>query len=308
MQIKKIMILGANGFLGRNLVRFLDDGDYEMVLIDRQSYLFDESVREAWHTGSLVHMIDIDEDLHRVKENLKGVDTVVHLANRARIDPSWHHYEDYYRTNIGTTQKLYSLCHSMRVKRFIYVSSSSVYGNNGCDIQRESDPLMPTNPYALSKMAAEMALKIQQQKGGPELIIVRPFTMYGDYMDFGPDALVIAKFLNALDREEPLMLHGGGTQSRDFLHVSDAVKGMKLIIDHGEQGCYNLGSGCSVSIKELADVISSRQVIVPDRIGAVRKTHADISKLRQLGYDPKISVISWLQELMDDIKIKEIII
>jgi nucleoside-diphosphate-sugar epimerase len=308
MQIKKVMILGANGFLGRNLVNLLDDGSYDLTLIDRHVQMPDDSVKDAWINNRLVYQIDLNEDLHYVKEKLKDIDIVVHLANRARIDPSWNEFEDYYRTNIGTTQKLYKLCHTMKVKKFIYVSSSSVYGNNGSDIQKETDTLCPTNPYALSKMAAEMALKIQQQKGGPELVIVRPFTMYGDYMDFGPDALVIAKFISALEKGEPLMLHGGGSQSRDFLHVQDAARGMKLIIDRAVSGCYNLGRGKSITIKQLADTVSPRQIIAPDRIGAVHRTCADISKLQGLGFDPKIDVIEWLQDLVAELNIKEIII
>jgi UDP-glucose 4-epimerase len=194
------------------------------------------------------------------------------------------------------------------IKKFIYISSSSVYGNNGTYRQHETSPLCPTNPYAVSKMAAESALKVQASEEPTELITVRPFTMYGDYMDFGEDALVISKFLTAWKRDEPLLLHGGGNQRRDFIHASDAVDGLLRILNHGSHGdVYNLGSGESVSIKEIADVISSKQIIVPDRRGAVQFTEADISRLKDLGFRPKVRILEWLTHCVNEYKLKELI-
>jgi len=181
-----------------------------------------------------------------------------------------------------------------------------VYGNNGTETQTEDSPLIPTNPYAVSKMSAEHALKVQSLMAKTELVIVRPFTMYGDYMNLGPDALVIGKFIKARDQGEPLQLDGGGTQTRDFLHASDAVAGMKIIVEQGEHGeIYNLGTGQRVTIKQLADIISPRQVVTPQRRGHVERTQADITKLSKLGYEPKVFVLDWLTELMSYSKVTE---
>lgn len=301
----KIMITGACGFLGHNLVRGLSGHD--LILIDKPPELFGDQQNASW-VGSheLIH-VDITENMPLVMGKLEDVDLVIHLANRARIPPSWLEYESYYRTNITGSQSLFHACQLYGVKKFIYISSSSVYGNNGTQIQKETDPLKPTNPYAVSKMAAEAALTVQSTDGPTELIIVRPFTMYGDFMNFGEHSLVVGKFLSAWEKDEPLLLHGGGLHSRDFIHSSDAVDGLKLIIEHGRNGdIFNLGFGESVTIKELADIVSSKQIVVPDRKGAVDVTHADITKLKTLGFSPKVRILEWLTSCVDDYKLKEV--
>lgn len=304
----KILITGACGFLGRNLVKYLAGFGDELLLTDLPPLLFDDDVpKEGWWMDQKIIHCDIDRDLAGFTRYINGIDTVIHLANRTRIPPSWIDYEEYYQTNIGSTQRLFELCQLKGVKRFIYVSSSSVYGNNSTDSQTEDSTLMPTNPYAVSKMAAEWALRVQVQQGTTELIIVRPFTMYGDFMDQGPDGLVIAKFLTALERDEPLIVHGTGEQRRDFLHSSDAVHGLKLIIDYGRPGdVYNLGSGVTVSINELADIVGQPTVKTNDRLGAVAVTNANINKLKSLGYMPQVSVTKWLTDKVKEIKLRKL--
>jgi UDP-glucose 4-epimerase len=167
---------------------------------------------------------------------------------------------------------------------------------------------MPTNPYAVSKMAGEWALHVQSLKGDTELVIVRRFTMYGDYMEDGRNALVIQKFISAWEKGLPLLLHGGGDQRRDCIHVYDAVRGLLMILEHGENGeVYNLGTGKSGTIKQLADVISNRQVKVPARPGAVSITEADITRLTEIGFEPMVNVIDWLTNIMQELKIKKLL-
>lgn len=245
-----------------------------------------------------VEYLDVTEDLPQLNNMLEGVDIVIHCANQARIDPSWAKYQNYYNTNISGSQKFFELCQQRKVKRFIYISSSSVYGNNGQEIQTEGGPLYPSNPYAVSKLGAEWALRVQSQKVWiTELIIVRPFTMYGPYMDYSNQALMIPKFLKCYVAGDPLLLHGDGLQERDFLFSADAVRGIELIFELGQRDTiYNLGSGKSYSVKQIADSISNRQVKTPDRLGPVRRTQADISKIQQLGFEPKTDVIDWITD------------
>jgi UDP-glucose 4-epimerase len=155
-------------------------------------------------------------------------------------------------------------------------------------------------------MAAEMALGVQTLRGGTELIIVRPFTMYGDFMSYGTYSLAIARFLKALERDQPIIIEGGGTQVRDFVHASDAIRALELIMIHGQAGdIYNIGTGSTVSIKTLADIVSDHQVQAPARIGAVKRTCADISRLQALGYKPKVKIKEWLTERVKEIKLNE---
>ena len=299
----KIMITGACGFLGRNLVRHLQ---HPMILMDQPPHLFEEAVRESWFHDVPIFHADINENIDFIKEKIKDVDVVIHLANKTRIPPSWEQYPDYYRTNITGTQQFFEACQSVGVKKFILVSSSSVYGNNNTLRQHETDRLCPTNPYGVSKMAAEAALTAVAQGGNTELIIVRPFTMYGDYMDFSEDALVIGKFLKAWEDNQPLFIHGTGEQSKDFIHAWDACRALELIIEQGKHGdIFNIGTGETVTIKQLADVVSQKQILVPDRKGAVERTHADISRLKELGWKPTVRILDWLTEQVDERKLRE---
>jgi len=300
--MQRILITGIDGFFGRNLVkRWMNK--HELIGIDLPPDLFNQtSDLVKWHHS--INHIDLRDDSSYYKFLLADVDVVIHCAAKTRIDPSWAEYPDYYNTNITASQSLFKACQEAGVKKFVYFSSSSVYGNSDKETQSETDPVRPTSPYAVSKAAAEMALLAQALKGKTELIIVRPFTMYGEYMNFSTYSLVIAKFLKALSNDEPLMLEGNGSQRRDFIHADDAIDALDLIVEHGHHGdVFNIGTGRTVTIKELADTVSSKQILAPSRTGAVQSTCADISKLTRLGYQPKVLILEWLTKQVAEYKL-----
>ena len=301
--MKRILITGIDGFFGRNLAEQWMH-KYDLIGIDLPKLYEDDelpwsnSVNECDLRGNSIDYL--------YRELFEGVDTVVHLAARTRIDASWWEYDDYYATNIAASQRTFAAAQQAGCKQFIYFSSSSVYGNNGQAVQTENGPLNPSSPYAVSKMAAEWALKVQAQKGTTELIIVRPFTMYGEHLKFGTYSLAIAKFIKAAEKDEPLIIEGTGQQRRDFVSATDAIDALELIMQHGHHGdVFNIGTGQTTSIQELADAVSSKQVKAPDRVGAVTTTCADISKLTALGYQPKVNVLQWLTETVNEIKINK---
>lgn len=297
------MITGANGFLGRNLVAYFKE-KYHLVLIDQHPHLTKNKQLEPFDPNIKVTYLDVNVDTFQLGNLLEEVDVVIHCANYARIDPSWAEYHEYYSTNITGSQRFFELCQTKKIKKFIYISSSSVYGNNGQEHQTEDGPLIPTNPYAVSKLAAEWALRVQSQKVWiTELIIVRPFTMYGPYMDYSERALMIPKFFKCFVNDEPLLLHGDGSQQRDFLFSADAVRGIEILMLQGSRDTvYNLGSGVSYSVRQIADAISPKQVRTPDRLGPIRSTRADISKLTQLGFEPMTDVIRWITDQIEIFK------
>jgi UDP-glucose 4-epimerase len=300
-----ILITGAYGFLGRNLIKAWHDKK-QISGLDTYTTTNAPVNLEEVHSIAKFYICDIQDELNYLEEVMSEFDIIIHAAARTRIPNSWYQYREYYDVNIRASQDLFKIAQKCRVKKFIYVSSSSVYGNSKSIMQSEHDNLVPTNPYAVSKLAAEHALRVQALQGDTELVIVRPFTMYGDYMNFGPDGLVVAKFLKAWQEGHPLLLDGGGYQTRDFVHVSDAISAIELIIEHSQHGdVFNIGSGKSISIKQIADTISHRQVLSPDRIGSIASTCADISKLVALGYNPKIELLSWLTEFKSNCKIKQ---
>ncbi len=301
--MSRILITGVNGFVGRNLVDMWHTS-HRILGIDLPPQLFSISTLEPYTEWmDQAYHYDLRTQAHIIHDHLHNSDIVVHCAARTRINPSWQDYSDYYDTNVTASHKLFEACQRSNIKKFIYFSSSSVYGN--AETMSETTALNPTNPYAVSKAAAEMALRVQAQKGNTELIIVRPFTMYGKYMNFGSDALAIAKFINAANKDEPLMLDAGGTQHRDYICVEDAVRALDLIIEHGSNGdVYNIGTGETVSIKEIADCISYRQIVGPPRLGHIERTCADITRLRQLGFEPKIKLIPWLTNYIKQLKLE----
>lgn len=290
-----ILITGACGFFGRNLVEHLAHSEHRLTLVDLQNTTI---------KGHLVHAMDAVHEHSRLSALMEDKDVVIHAANKARINPSWDHFGLYYDINITGSQNAFRTAQQHGVQKFVYISSSSVYGDISGP-QKEADALLPTNPYGVSKLAAEHALRVQAQKGDTELIIVRPFCMYGEFMDKGSEALVLSKFITAWAEGKALTLDGGGQQTRDFIHATDAVKGLMAIVEHGKNGeVYNLGSGETVSIKELANIVSSNQRIGAARVGNVRCTHADITKIKALGFEPKVRVQDWLTNAMQDLKLK----
>ena len=296
--MSRIFITGVNGFVGRNFVNVLRRR-HTIVGTDLPPGLWDNDPTDPlgeWH-NSITHQ-DLTADYS--PDLIGDAQVVIHCAAKTRIGPSWNDYSSYYETNITASQRLFEHCQRRGVKKFIYFSSSSVYGNNGQWIQSEDGPLNPSSPYAVSKMAAEFALKSQALRGDTDLIIVRPFTMYGHHMTFGKYSLAIASFIKAWQAGEPLQLDGGGHQSRDYVHVWDAAQAIDLIIECAVNGdVYNIGKGQSVTIKEIADVISPLQIITPERIGAVNSTLANIDRLRRIGYDPQVDILDWLRVYLD---------
>jgi nucleoside-diphosphate-sugar epimerase len=297
-----ILITGINGFFGRNLVdRWMQQ--HTLIGVDLPADpIFASYDPLSWHDQ--INRCDLREDARDIRLLFNGVDTVIHLASKTRIDPSWENYRDYYDTNVAASQTLFKVAQEEGIKKFIYFSSSSVYGNNGTAVQAEDSPLCPSNPYAVSKLAAEWALRVQALKGNTELIIVRPFTMYGHHMAVGTYSLVVTKFLQAFARDEPLRLAAGGDQRRDFIHADDAIDALELILAQGRNGdVFNIGTGQPVTIKQLADCVSSKRIIMPARVGHVDSTCADITKLRALGFEPKINVLEWLTNHVNDLKL-----
>jgi nucleoside-diphosphate-sugar epimerase len=296
-----IFITGSNGFVGQNLIKVWQDR-HTITGVDCSPRSL--QTREVPPTNFNDINADLNEELYAVKDFIQGQDVVVHCAARTRIDPSWSEFKDYYNTNIAMTQDLLRECQLAGVKKFIYFSSSSVYGHSSRRQQSESDPLRPTSPYAVSKASAELALSVQCLKGNTEVVVVRPFTMYGDYMNFGKYSLAIARFLQATEQDHPLILENAGVQSREYVHVLDCVQALELIIEQGRHGdVYNIGTGNSITIKSIADAISSKQIIAPARTGHIDRTCADITRLGHLGYEPKHDLFRWLTEYKKKLKI-----
>jgi len=266
---EKILVTGAAGFIGRNLVRHLEQRDVDVIALDKD-YDELENSQFLW-----VHF----ENLHG--ENLENIDTVIHCANRARIEPSWKDYRGYFHTNTVNTAEFYQRCQAAGVKRFVYISSSSAKH--------------PNNPYAISKLSSEYMLTAMKNKH-TMLTIIRPTTVYGADMPLGENGTAIGRFVDRYVKGEPLFVHGSGNQKRDMIHVDDFIEGMLLLLDNGVTGTHDVGTGANVSINDMASVFDTNTVYTFARQGQEYDTQADIGKLTKLGFKPKHDVLTWLSE------------
>lgn len=283
--MQRILVTGAVGFVGSILIPKLIQAGYSVTGLDRLP-------------GSDIVLDCADLTV----EQLVNYDSVIHLANTARIEPSWISPSTYFDNNVSKTVDLFLKCQLAGIKRFFYFSSSSVYGNNGTQLQKEGSILVPTSPYAVSKMTAEQTLTLYSQRDTTtSLVIIRPFTMYGSTMAVDTNALAIGKFVRSYVRDDPLVIQGSGNQKRDFLHVDEAAEAMLLLLKYVKfSDVYNLGSGHSVSINNIAEVISNKKRFVPPRPGPDYDTCADITKIQKLGFSPKIQVLEWLRKQKQD--------
>ena len=235
-----------------------------------------------------------------MKNVFTGVDYVFHLAAESRLQPAIKNpIQAVQRNCVGTTVAL-QCAREHGVKRFIYSSTSSGYGNNPYP-NVETQPDDSLNPYSASKVAAEKFCKMYTDLYGLETVVLRYFNVFGKRSPTrGQYAPVIGIFQRQRDAGEPLTIVGDGSQRRDFVHVEDVARANYLASLMPLKGCagqvFNVGSGKNYSIQQIADAISDNQVYISKRDGEMDTTLADISKIGSvIGWVPEIDVLDWLK-------------
>ncbi|HET7897798.1 MAG TPA: NAD-dependent epimerase/dehydratase family protein, partial [Flavisolibacter sp.] len=224
------------------------------------------------------------------------VDVIIHLAAKAGVRPSIADPVAYQQTNVVGTQLLLDFARQTGVPQFVFASSSSVYGVNENLPWNEEEKLQPISPYAMTKLAGEMAGHVTSHLYGLRFVALRFFTVFGPGQR--PD-LAIHKFIKAVESGEPIPVYGDGSTSRDYTFVDDIIKGILAAISYSASPfeIINLGNHYSVSLNDLIatieDVTGKKAVInrLPEQAGDVPHTYADISKAqRLLNYQPSTSL------------------
>jgi UDP-glucose 4-epimerase len=239
---------------------------------------------------------------------LEGIDGVFHQSAQAGVRASWgENFKIYTDNNILATQNLLDACRQSRVKKFVYASSSSVYGDTKDLPMRESSLPCPVSPYGVSKLAAEHLCWLYYKNFGIPTVSLRYFTVYGARQR--PDMAFHRFFRWALEGK-PLEVYGDGRQSRDFTHVDDIVEANWLAFQKGISGeVYNIGGGSRITLNEVIDLI--RVITGLDcearyegvQKGDVKHTSADTTKAETaLGYKPRVSIQQGLKEEYEWIK------
>jgi|TARA_Y100000052_G_C2935213_1_gene76978 UDP-glucose 4-epimerase len=294
------LVTGAAGFIGSNLVDYLLEQGHTVVSVDNES-ANNEKFHWTHENGMALNVKGDITDYKFMKNVFTDVDYVFHLAAESRLQPAIENPIGAVEKNcVGTTVML-QCAREAGVKRFVYSSTSSAYGNNPYpNVETQPDDCL--NPYSASKAAGEKFCKMYTDLYGLETVILRYFNVFGQRSPArGQYAPVIGIFQRQKEAGEPLTLVGDGSQKRDFIHVEDVARANYIAAtadlgDHiGE--VFNIGSGKNYSIKDIADVISDNQVFIPKRSGEMETTLADITKVESvMGWKPEIDVLEWIKQ------------
>jgi UDP-glucose 4-epimerase len=296
----RFLITGAAGFLGsalanrlirdNNLVRGLDD----LSTGDPQSLLPE------------VHLTRGDNnDRPKLWTLLQDIDCVYHLAARVSVQESVLYPREYNNVNVGGTVTLMEAMRDVGVRRVVFISSGAVYGEQGDQPLKETATPNPRSPYAVSKLAAEYYVRTIGLLWGIETVALRVFNAYGPGQHLPPvHAPVIPYFLRQCCHSGTIVVHGDGSQTRDYVYVDDVVEAMvaSSTAPGINQKIINVGSGTETSVRELVehaiDVTGAQPEVVynPRNEGGVRRMRADLSLAQHLlGYQPAVSLKTGLE-------------
>jgi UDP-glucuronate 4-epimerase len=297
----RAIVTGGAGFIGSHLVdRLLADGS-EVIVVDNFDPFYPRAAKEANLAEALksprCRLVEMDlRDAAGVEAlvSRSRPDAIVHLAARAGVRPSIEDPGLYSDVNVtGTVRWLQAASRLEPRPRFVYASSSSVYGDRPDAPFRETDPVdRPISPYAATKRASELFASTFHHLHGLPVTGLRFFTAYGPRNR--PD-LAIAKFTRLIDAGEPVPMFGDGTTRRDYTFVGDVVDGIVRAIERCRgHHLYNLGNSDPVELRDLIEMIAAalgKSPIIrrlPEQPGDVRQTYADINRAAaELGYAPK---------------------
>jgi nucleoside-diphosphate-sugar epimerase len=296
----KALVTGAAGFIGSHLSAALLDRGAQVIGLDCFTDYYPRAMKEsnlAHNRGRqgfrFIEARIQDADLPQV---LDGVTHVFHLAAQAGVRKSWgKDFQTYTQNNVEASQQLLEACIGRPLHRFMYASSSSVYGDNAAIPMREDALPQPLSPYGVTKLAAEQLCYLYFANHGVPTTSVRYFTVYGPRQR--PD-MGFHRFLRAAINGDPITLYGDGEQTRDFTFVRDAVAATMAAGDRGVPGrAYNVGGGSRVTINQVLEMIgriAGKRLDVrrePTQKGDMRDTYADTGLAKaDLGFAPSVTL------------------
>lgn len=300
------LVTGAAGFIASHLCRKLLKEGFKVMGIDSFTDFYPKWIKEQniqpLTKEKNFELIAGDLNDLDLKKILKKTDYVFHHAAQAGVRTSWgENFSAYLRNNIEATQKLLEVVKDCHLKKFIYASSSSVYGYCPELPMSETSPLYPFSPYGVTKLAAEHLCFLYYKNYGVPSVSLRFFTVYGPGQR--PD-MAFHKFFKAIAEGKQISVHGDGKQTRDFTYIDDVIEANFASLEKGKVGeIYNIGGGTR---KKLEDIFPLLENICQKKIRKVRKetqkgdmphTFANIEKARKdLNYSPRSGLRDGLKE------------
>lgn len=301
------LVTGGAGFIGGHLVDRLVARGYYVRVFDNLSTGNLDNIRSHLGSGCVEFVKGTVCHAKKVEKVVEGMDFVFHLAAKTSVPLSFKNPSRTFSVNVSGTVNLLRCCHHARVKKFVFASSCAVYGDPYEVPVSEVEPADPISPYAESKMAGELFCKGFYKTGLLKTVMPRFFNVYGPRAILNDYAGVIVKFVENAKSGRPLIIYGDGSQTRDFVSVFDVVDALVLCVEdeRADGEIFNIGSGKETTIEDLAETIielsNSKSKILhkAERKGDIKKTYADISKVKQvLGFVPRVDLQLGLRSLM----------
>lgn len=319
----RAVVTGSAGFIGSHLVDMLLESGFEVVGIDCLSENYGRAakltnLRRALECETFrLETIDLAED--QIDPVIAGADVVFHLAGEPGVRPSWgDRFSKYSRNNVLATQRLLDSVSRLEGVRFVYASSSSIYGNAEVFPTPEDTNPMPISPYGSTKLAGEHLSAVYARSRGLDIRIVRYFTVFGPRQR--PDMAFNIFCNSALDGRR-ITVFGDGMQTRDFTYVDDAARAtfQAGLVEDPKFRVFNIGGGMRVTLVDVIEAIgeAAGETIdvnfTSEQVGDVRDTLADVSRARALlDFAPQTSLLDgisaeleWVKSMRSDTKVAE---
>lgn len=286
MKNKNILITGGLGFIGSHIADALMENN-NITIVDNLS------------TGNIKNLSNPDhENLKIVKQDIcdtnlddltKDTDYIFHLAAMASVPLSVENPIECNEINVNATVKLLKSAVNNNVKKIIFSSSSAVYGENRNMPLKETEPLMPTSPYAASKASCEVYLKSFYESYGLNYTALRYFNVFGPKQDKNSQyAAVIPNFISALLEGKQAVIYGDGEQTRDFVYVGDIVRANISACESDYNGVVNVASGEKLTINKLYEIVKNtlesdlEPDYLPERLGDIKHSLADVTNMKNI--------------------------
>ena len=304
----KSLVTGAAGFIGSHLVEALLKQGEEVIGIDEFNNYYEPALKRKniahLHGSPRFQLIEGDIQFLDWQILLKDVEVVYHQAAQAGVRASWGAgFRAYTERNINATQVLLEAAKDAKhLRRLVFASSSSVYGDAETLPTHEGIPPQPVSPYGITKLAAERLCGLYHKNFGVPFVALRYFTVYGPHQR--PD-MAFHKFFKSILQDEAIPIYGDGQQTRDFTFISDAVAAnlAAAIVPKAVGEIFNIGGGSRVVLKEVLETIEEivgkpiKRNHIEKAMGDARHTTADVTKARKiLGYQPQVSLQEGLMQ------------
>ncbi len=298
----KTLVTGGAGFIGSHLAEELSK-DNEVIILDNLSTGRMENIKDLVKKGNVKFVKGSMTDFSLLQDLIGDVDYVFHQGAIPSVPRSIEKPSASNDANINGTLNVLMASKEAGVKKVIYASSSSVYGDAAEMPKREDMKPNPLSPYAVTKIAGEYYCKVFQEVYGLKTVSLRYFNVFGQRQDPTSEyAAVIPKFITSILNNKPPTIYGDGEQSRDFTFVKHVVEANILAAESDATGVFNIACGRRITINKLVDMINEilgkdvKPVYVASRAGDIKHSLADISRAKSFGYEPKSNFKEGLME------------